>query len=94
MKKTYKNWTLIDWDGNPALKLKCWRKTFRGGHVSVGVGDFQTVVFSYGADSDFSYSSTRWDYNRPVITEVEAMAMVDASDGRKMEGRLPAPKVS
>lgn len=83
MKKKYENWTLIDWDGNPSLKYKCWRKSFRNGHVSVGVGDFTTVVFSYGANSDHSYSSTRW--RAPgIITESNAMKMVDANDGRCM----------
>jgi hypothetical protein len=81
---TYKDWTLIDWDGNPALGLKCWRKKFRSGEVSVGVGKFLTVAFSYGADSDFSYSSTRWNYDNPVLTEYEAMDAIDKSNGRKM----------
>ena len=77
MKTKYANWTLIDWDGNSELGYKCWRKSFRGGHVSVGVGEFLTVVFSFGADSDNSYSSTRWNYDQPAITEQEAMDMVD-----------------
>lgn len=84
-------WQLIDWDGNPELGLKCWRKKFGRGYVSVGVGDFTYVVFSYGANSDDSYSSTRWDYDRPVITEEEAMRMVDAGNGKTMVGRKPKP---
>lgn len=80
----YPTWTLIDWDGNRALGLKCWRKSFRSGHVSVGAGAFLAVVFSYGANSDFSYSGTRWNYGNPVISEQHAMAMVDQTDGRKM----------
>lgn len=84
-------WELIEWDGNPKLGYKCWRKKFGRGHVSVGVGSFLTVAFSYGPNSDDSYSSTRWDYDRPVITEEEAMQMVDAGNGKKMVGRLPEP---
>jgi hypothetical protein len=91
-KKEYKKWTMIDWDGNPALNLKCWRKTFGSGHVSVGVGEFDLVCFSYSVNSFRSYSSTRWDYGRPAITEEEAMKMVDAGDGEKMVGRLPRPE--
>jgi len=92
MKKKPKNeWQLVDWDGNTALGYKCWRKKFGRGHVSVGIGEFDTVVFSYGANSDDSYSSTRWDYDRPKITPEEAMKMVDAGDGKKMVGRKPMP---
>lgn len=80
----YPNWTLIDWDGNPDLNLKCWRKTFGAGHVSVGIGDFLCVVFSYGPNSSYSYSSTRWNYDAMPLTEAETMAAVDASDGRKI----------
>lgn len=85
-------WQLIGWDGNPALNLRCWRKSFGRGHVSVGVGEFLHVVFSYGATSEDSYSSTRWDYDRPPITEIEAMRMVDAGKGKKMIGRKPKPE--
>lgn len=84
----YKDWTLIDWDGNPELKLKCWRKSFDGGHVSVGVGDFLAVVFSFGANSERSYSSTRWDYDRPVISEADAMQTIDTY-GRMMQRPPP-----
>ena len=84
MKQHYPKWTLIDWDGNPDIKLKCWRKSFRHGHVSVGVGEFLTVCFSYGNNSDSSYSSTRWNYDKPVITEQEAMDSIDANNGDKL----------
>lgn len=79
----YKTWTLIDWDGNPALKLKCWRKSFGHGHVSVGVGKFDLIVYSYGANSGSSLSSTRSRsaYGLPDLTEFEAMAMVDRNRG-------------
>lgn len=77
----FKEWTLIDWDGNPAMKLKCWRKSFRCGHVSVGVGDFLTVGYSYGPNSDSSGSSTRWRKDR-IISEIEMMKLVDQYDGR------------
>lgn len=97
---TNSGWKLIDWDGNRSLGLKCWRKSFGRGHVSVGVGDFLSVVFSFGPNSDSSYSSTRWDYDRPPITEVEAMRMVDEGCGKRarwlglrphMAGRKPKP---
>lgn len=83
----YDNWTLIDWDGNPDLNLKCWRKTFGHGHVSVGVGDFLNIVYSYGANSDGSMSSTRW---RPhgAISEHAAMAEVDDNGGRYHKSKL------
>ena len=82
MKKiTYKTWTLIDWDGNLELNHKCYRKSFGRGHVSVGVGDFYSIVYSYGANSDDSYSSTRHLGSR-IITEQEAMDMVDKNKGK------------
>lgn len=80
MKKRYKEWTLIDWDGNPALKLKCWRKSFGRGHVSVGVGEFTTISYSHGANSDDSLSSTRWRKSG-TISEAQAMAIVDRNGG-------------
>jgi len=72
-------WALIDWDGNPSLGLKCWRKKFGKGHVSVGAGDFKLVVFSYGANSDDSYSD-----DRGVMTEIEAMLATDRGEGKTM----------
>lgn len=72
----YPEWTLTPWDGNPSLNLQCWRKSFFGGYVSVGVGEFDTVSFSYGANSDASFSSTRWRKNR-VIPEQEMMNAID-----------------
>jgi len=76
----YKQWTLIDWDGNPSLKLKCWRKSFRRGHVSVGCGDFHLIVYSYGPNSDDSLSGTRWRKNG-TISEEQAMEIVDRNKG-------------
>ena len=83
MPKTYKGWKVVKWDGNPALKLTCWRKTFGRGHVSVGVGDFKNIVYSYGANSDSSLSGTRArdHYGRPDQTEYAAMDMVDRNHG-------------
>jgi len=80
MKTTYKNWTLIDWDGNKDLKYKCYRKSFRNGYVSVGVGDFTSIVYSFGANSDYSMSSTRWR-KEGNISEHEAMKIVDSNNG-------------
>ena len=79
-RKKYKTWTLIDWDGNPALKLKCWRKSFGRGHVSVGVGTFGMIVYSYGPNSDDSLSSGRRRGER-TLTEEQAMAIVDRNKG-------------
>jgi hypothetical protein len=77
----YKEWTRIPWDGNPALKLECWRKSFRHGHVSVGIGKFLNIVYSYGPDHDDSMCGTRWNYDKPPISEEKAMKMVDHFKG-------------
>jgi len=77
----YKDWTLIDWDGNPELGLKCWRKSFRRGHVSIGAGVFRSIVYSYGANSEDSLSGTRARLDKPEQTEDEAKAMVDRNGG-------------
>jgi hypothetical protein len=74
-------WELIDWDGNPELALKCWRKKFGRGHVSVGIGDDLSVTYSYGANSDDSISSTRWHYGR-TISEQDMMRWVDSNNGK------------
>ena len=77
-----RTWQLMDWDGNTELGLKCWRKKFRHGYVSIGVGpDFLTICYSYGANSDDSMSGTRWNYDN-VLTEKEAMEYVDACNGK------------
>lgn len=80
-KQRYKEWTRIPWDGNPALNLECWRKSFGRGHVSIGIGQFHSIVYSHGANSDESMSGTRWNYDKNPLTEKEAMAMVDESKG-------------
>jgi hypothetical protein len=82
MKTIYNDWTIIDWVGNPALKHKCYAKTFGRGTVYVGIGDFDRIVFSYGASSEYSYSSTRWRENGH-ITEQQAMAAIDKSGGKE-----------
>ena len=75
-------WELIDWDGNKELGYKCWRKHFGSrGHVSIGVGEFKHIVYSYGANSGDSLSSTRWREEGPEQTEEEAKAMVDENKG-------------
>ena len=81
-KKKYEKWTRIPWDGNPSLKLECWRKSFGRGHVSVGIGEFLHVVFSYGANSDSSFSGTRWDYDRQPISEADMMRRVERTSGK------------
>lgn len=82
MKTKHKQWTLIPWDGNPDLKLQCWRKSFGHGHVSVGVGDFDLVVYSYGPNSDDSLSSTRWNYGLEPLSPEQVMKAVDRNHGR------------
>ncbi len=74
-------WSKIKWNGNPASKFMCWRKKFGRGHVSVGIGDFLTIVFSHGHDSEDSLSSTRWNYDNTPKTEQEAMEMIDRNHG-------------
>lgn len=61
-------WVRIPWDGNPDLGFECWHKTFDRGHVSLGIGAFLSVVFSFGNNSDSSCSSTRWDYDHQPIS--------------------------
>ena len=81
MSKAKNNWQLIDWDGNPELKLQCWRKKFGRGHVSVGVGDFHNVTYSYGANSDDSIGCSRWHGGR-LLSEKEMMDFVDSIGGK------------
>jgi hypothetical protein len=80
-KTKYKDWTIIPWDGNLALGFKCYRKSFGRGHVSVGICDFDLIVYNYGNNSDDSMSSTRWRKNG-AISEKEAMALVDKMKGK------------
>jgi hypothetical protein len=77
----YKEWTEIEWDGNKSLGYKCFRKSFGRGHVSVGIGEFTNIVYSYGANSENSMSSTRWRENGN-ITEQQAMDLVDKNNGK------------
>lgn len=81
MKLKYPEWTIVDWEGNPDLGYKCWRKSFPGGHVSIGIGDWKSIVFSYGPNSHNSMTSTRWSLNG-VMSEQEAMEMVDKNNGK------------
>jgi hypothetical protein len=76
------DWELIEWDGNPELGFKCWRKKFGKRIVSIGVGDeFLTVCYSCGANSDESISSTRWHYGT-IISEKDMMDFVDSNNGK------------
>lgn len=71
-------WERIPWDGNPDLGLFCWRKKFGRGHISVGIGEFYSVVYSFGANSDDSFSSTRARAaGEAHCTEEETMREVD-----------------
>lgn len=79
-KNVYKDWTLIDWDGNRELGYKCYRKSFGRGHVSVGVGEFTLIAYNHGPNSQNSISSTRWRENGN-ISEIEAMRIVDKNNG-------------
>ena len=78
---TKNGWTLMDWDGNLELGLKCWRKRFGRGKISVGCGNFTTIVFSFGANSNDSFSGTRWRPDNKTLTEIQAMRLVDACKG-------------
>lgn len=58
-------WEQIEWDGNPALNnvtiFDVWRKKFRHGHVTIFYSTtfgFMYVIFSFGANSDDSFSSS------------------------------------
>lgn len=82
MEKKYIDWTLIDWDGNRELGYKCYRKSFGRGHVSIGVGEFNLIVYSYGANSDRSLSSTRVRVGGVDLTPEQAMEIVDRNDGQ------------
>jgi len=74
-------WKLIDWDGNPELLFKCYRKKFGRGHVSIGVGEFTSIVYSYGANSNGSLSGTRVRENGDMTVE-QAMEIVDRNNGK------------
>lgn len=76
-----KTWVEVEWDGNKSLGYKCLRKKFGHGYVSVGIGDFELIVYSYGANSDISGSSTRWRKDG-AISEIEAMEMIDKNKGK------------
>lgn len=79
-KPRYKEWTLVDWDGNLTLGYECWRKSFGHGHVSVGVGDFKLIVYSHGANSEDSLSGTRMRKYGEITVDT-AMAIVDRNRG-------------
>ena len=81
----YKKWTKVKWDGNSELNHWCYRKSFTmrngaTGSVSVGIGCFNLICYSYGANSVFSCSSTRWRKDG-AITEGEAMSLIDKKRG-------------
>jgi hypothetical protein len=99
LKKKYKEWTRIPWDGNTELGYECWRKSFGGvvhhssgypstrfsGHVSVGIGEFKSIVYSYGPNHSESLSGTRYRVKGlngdRHETEEEAMSRVDRNRG-------------
>lgn len=74
-------WELIEWDGNPELKLQCYRKKFGRGKVSIGVGEFKSIIYSYGANSEDSLSGTRWRAEGEITVE-RAMDIVDRNKGK------------
>jgi len=82
IEETINGWKKIKWDGCENDNRHCWRKEFGRGHVSIGCGSFLTVVFSYGANSGMSFSSTRWDYDRPTISERDMMDIIDKNKGK------------
>ena len=80
VKTKYKEWTKIQWDGNTELGYECYRKSFGRGYVSVGIGDFLLISYSFGNNSENSMSSTRGRASG-VISEREAMNLVDSNKG-------------
>ena len=58
-------------------------KKFGRGTVTIYKNSL-TVGFDYGANSDMSYSSTRWNYGRSPHTVEEAKAAVERGNGRKL----------
>jgi len=76
----FNEWTLIDWDGNKSLGYKCYRKSFGKGYVSIGIGEFKNIIYSHGANSENSLSSTRLRENIE-ISEQEAMEIIDRNKG-------------
>lgn len=83
-KMKYEKWTLVDWDGNPEQNYQCLRKSFRRGHVSIGIGEFKSIVYSYGPNHEDSMSSTRSriSQNMPDLTMDQAMNLVDSNNGK------------
>jgi len=73
-------WTLKTWDCDNSGN-KCWVKKFGKGEVSVGVGTFLLVNFSYGPNSDHSMSGTRWHYGT-TISEQDMMNWIDENEGK------------
>jgi hypothetical protein len=66
------------------MGVECWRKKFGRGYVYVGIGDFDLVCYSFGANSDHSMSSTRWHYGT-YISEQDMMDHVDKHNGHHAE---------
>ena len=81
VKTNYKEWTKIQWDVNTELGYECYRKSFGRGYVSVGIGEFDLIVYSYGNNSENSMSSTR-NRAKGLISEQEAMNLVDSNKGK------------
>ena len=70
-------WERVPWHGNPAQSRECWRRKFGRGIVYIGIGEFQAVIFSFGPDSEDSFSGTRWNYIHPPYNEEEMKCMVE-----------------
>ena len=79
--KNKNKWELIDWDGNHSLNFKCYRKKFGRGKVSIGVGDFCFICYSYGPNSEDSMSGTRRRKEGDITVE-QAMEIVDRNNGK------------
>jgi len=74
MKNKTKSWVRVPWGGNPALGFECYRRSFPGGAVSVGIGPFKLIVFHRHGSSTREREDREW-------TEDEAMARVEAANG-------------
>jgi hypothetical protein len=88
--RRWRGWRNIQWDGNPALKLRCWRKWTGRWYISVGIGEFLAVVYHFGANSPNSMSSTRWNYDKPPISEEVMMKWIDQM-GMRDRSKHPVP---
>ena len=76
-----------DWVSVTSDTWTRWEKNFGRGTVKVGRGRHESIIFSFGANSELSFSSTRILVAEDrIMSETEAMAKVQVwwNSGRKM----------